>query len=123
MSATRWAAGRCLLNRGSMINLAFTGGSATSNLFDPFSGVIICGLRGEDPVASKRQVVAQRKIEMKPKVPTFDECATQYIASHRAVAFNRLTRRPAKAYVGLTQNLLDLRAVQENRAQNKDLEV
>ena len=33
-----------LLNRGSMINLAFTGGSATSNLFDPFSGVIIRGL-------------------------------------------------------------------------------
>jgi adenosylhomocysteinase len=33
-----------LLNRGSMINLAFTGGSATSNLFDPFSGVMIRGL-------------------------------------------------------------------------------
>ena len=33
-----------LLNRGSMINLAFTGGSATSSLFDPFSGVIIRGL-------------------------------------------------------------------------------
>ena len=33
-----------LLNRGSMINLAFTGGSATSALFDPFSGVMIRGL-------------------------------------------------------------------------------
>lgn len=33
-----------LLNRGSMINLAFTGSSATSNMFDPFSGVIIRGL-------------------------------------------------------------------------------
>lgn len=33
-----------LLNRGSMINLAFTGGSATSSMFDPFSGVIIRGL-------------------------------------------------------------------------------
>jgi adenosylhomocysteinase len=33
-----------LLNRGSMINLAFTGGSATSSLFDPFSGVMIRGL-------------------------------------------------------------------------------
>ena len=33
-----------LLSRGSMINLAFTGGSAASNLFDPFSGVIIRGL-------------------------------------------------------------------------------
>jgi adenosylhomocysteinase len=27
-----------------MINLAFTGGSATSSLFDPFSGVMIRGL-------------------------------------------------------------------------------
>lgn len=33
-----------LLNRGSMINLAFTGSSAISNLFDPFSGVMIRGL-------------------------------------------------------------------------------
>ncbi|MEO6396451.1 MAG: NAD(P)-dependent oxidoreductase [Devosia sp.] len=33
-----------LLNRGSMINLAFTGRSATSSMFDPFSGVIIRGL-------------------------------------------------------------------------------
>jgi adenosylhomocysteinase len=33
-----------LLNRGSMINLAFTGGSATSSLFDPFSAVMIRGL-------------------------------------------------------------------------------
>lgn len=33
-----------LLNRGSMINLAFTGSSAVSAMFDPFSGVIIHGL-------------------------------------------------------------------------------
>ncbi len=40
--------------------------------------------RGEDPIASKRQVQAQRKIELKPKVPTFAECARQYIASHKS---------------------------------------
>lgn len=40
--------------------------------------------RGEDPIANKRQVEAKRKIEMKPKVPTFAECATQYIASHKS---------------------------------------
>lgn len=33
-----------LLNRGSMINLAFKGGFATSDLFDPFSGVMVHGL-------------------------------------------------------------------------------
>ena len=40
--------------------------------------------RGEDPIAAKREVQVQRKIEMKPKVPTFAECAAKYIASHRA---------------------------------------
>jgi integrase len=40
--------------------------------------------RGEDPIANKRQVEAKRKIEMKPKVPTFAECAAKYIASHKA---------------------------------------
>jgi integrase len=40
--------------------------------------------RGEDPIASKREVQAQRKIEMKPKVPTFAECAEKYIASHKS---------------------------------------
>ncbi|MBI4923072.1 MAG: integrase arm-type DNA-binding domain-containing protein [Devosia nanyangense] len=39
--------------------------------------------RGEDPIASRREVQAQRKVEMKPKVPTFAECASQYIASHK----------------------------------------
>src|SRR3569832_866493 len=38
--------------------------------------------RGEDPIANKREVEAMRKIEEKPKAPTFDECAKDYIASH-----------------------------------------
>jgi adenosylhomocysteinase len=33
-----------LLNRGSLINIAFTGGFASSDSFDPFSGVMIRGL-------------------------------------------------------------------------------
>ena len=36
---------------------------------------------GEDPIAAKREVQVQRKIEMKPGVPTFAECAEKYIAS------------------------------------------
>ncbi|OJX47967.1 site-specific integrase [Devosia sp. 66-22] len=40
--------------------------------------------RGEDPIASKREVQAQRKIDMKPKIPTFAECAEKYIASHKS---------------------------------------
>ncbi|MEP7241519.1 MAG: integrase arm-type DNA-binding domain-containing protein [Devosia sp.] len=40
--------------------------------------------RGEDPIANKRQVEAKRKIEMRPKVPTFAECAAKYISSHKA---------------------------------------
>jgi integrase len=40
--------------------------------------------RGEDPIASKREVQAQRRIEMKPKVPTFAECAEKYIAAHKS---------------------------------------
>ncbi|MBL8600048.1 MAG: integrase arm-type DNA-binding domain-containing protein [Devosia sp.] len=40
--------------------------------------------RGEDPIAAKREVQVQRKIEMKQKVPTFAECAEKYIASHKA---------------------------------------
>ena len=40
--------------------------------------------RGEDPIANKRQVEAKRKIEMKPNVPAFADCATQYIASHKS---------------------------------------
>jgi hypothetical protein len=39
--------------------------------------------RGEDPIASKRQIETTRKIEMQPKVPTFAECAARYIASHK----------------------------------------
>jgi len=38
--------------------------------------------RGEDPMAQKREVEAKRQIEIKPKAPTFDECAKQYVASH-----------------------------------------
>lgn len=33
-----------LLNRGSLLNIAFTGGFASSNSFDPFSAVMIRGL-------------------------------------------------------------------------------
>jgi integrase len=40
--------------------------------------------RGEDPIAAKREVQVQRKIEMKSKAPTFAECAAKYIASHKA---------------------------------------
>src|SRR3954451_22666508 len=40
--------------------------------------------RGEDPIASKREVEAKRHIADKPKAPTFDECAKQYIASHES---------------------------------------
>jgi integrase len=40
--------------------------------------------RGGDPMASKRDAQAQRSIEQKPKAPTFDECAKQYIASHES---------------------------------------
>jgi integrase len=38
--------------------------------------------RGGDPIAEKRQIEAQRAVAMKPKAPTFEECAKQYIASH-----------------------------------------
>jgi integrase len=40
--------------------------------------------RGEDPIASKREVEAKRQIESKAQAPTFDECAKQYIASHES---------------------------------------
>ena len=40
--------------------------------------------RGEDPIAQKREVEAKRQIEEKPKAPTFDECAKQYVASHES---------------------------------------
>lgn len=40
--------------------------------------------RGGDPLADKRQVQAQRTAEQKPKAPTFDECAKQYIAAHES---------------------------------------
>src|SRR3569833_593852 len=40
--------------------------------------------RGEDPIANKRQIEAKRQIEEKPKAPTFDECARNYIASHES---------------------------------------
>src|ERR1700712_55780 len=40
--------------------------------------------RGEDPIASKREVAAKRQIEEKPKAPTFDECAKQYVASYES---------------------------------------
>jgi integrase len=40
--------------------------------------------RGADPIAAKREVEAQRIVEQKPKAPTFDECARQYIASHES---------------------------------------
>jgi integrase len=40
--------------------------------------------RGEDPIASKREVEAKRQIEEKAKAPSFDECAKQYIASHES---------------------------------------
>lgn len=40
--------------------------------------------RGEDPIANKREVEAKRQIEEKPKAPTFDECAKNYIASHES---------------------------------------
>lgn len=40
--------------------------------------------RGEDPIARKREVRAQRRVELKPKIPTFAECASQYIASHKS---------------------------------------
>src|SRR3569623_1130472 len=40
--------------------------------------------RGEDPIANKREVEAKRQIEEKPKAPTFDECAKQYIASYES---------------------------------------
>src|SRR3569833_599690 len=38
-------------------------------------------MRGEDPIAQKREVVAKRQIEQKPMAPTFDECAKNYVAS------------------------------------------
>jgi hypothetical protein len=53
--------------------------------------------RGEDPIANKRQVEAKRKIEMKPKVPTFAECATQYIASHKSGWKNESTLSNGRA--------------------------
>jgi len=40
--------------------------------------------RGADPIAAKREVEAKRIVEQKPKAPTFDECARQYIASHES---------------------------------------
>jgi integrase len=40
--------------------------------------------RGADPLSEKREVEAKRQIEEKPKAPTFDECAKQYIASHES---------------------------------------
>jgi integrase len=40
--------------------------------------------RGEDPIANKRQVAATRQVEIKPKAPSFDECAKNYIASHQS---------------------------------------
>jgi hypothetical protein len=36
--------------------------------------------RGSDPIAAKREVEAKRIVEQKPKAPSFDECAKQYIA-------------------------------------------
>jgi integrase len=40
--------------------------------------------RGEDPIANKRQVEAKQKAEAKPKAPTFEECAKQYIQTHES---------------------------------------
>jgi integrase len=40
--------------------------------------------RGADPLTEKREVEAKRQIEEKPRAPTFDECAKQYIASHES---------------------------------------
>jgi integrase len=40
--------------------------------------------RGGDPLGEKRQVQLQRRLEDKPKAPTFDECAKQYIAAHES---------------------------------------
>src|SRR3954470_2358077 len=47
--------------------------------------------RGEDPIASKRQVEAKRKVELKPKVPTFAECAAKYIAPIRPAGRTKST--------------------------------
>src|SRR3569623_2142233 len=51
--------------------------------------------RGEDPIANKREVETKRQIEEKPKAPTFDECAKNYIASHESSWKNAL-----KTYAG-----------------------
>ena len=40
--------------------------------------------RGEDPIANKREVEAKQKAETKPKSPTFEECAKQYIQTHES---------------------------------------
>jgi integrase len=40
--------------------------------------------RGGDPIADRREVEAKQQIARKPKAPTFDECAKQYVASHES---------------------------------------
>lgn len=40
--------------------------------------------RGEDPIANKREVEAKQRAEAKPKSPTFEECAKQYIQTHES---------------------------------------
>lgn len=74
------------------------------------SGAVGPGQRGEDPIANKREVEAKRQIEVKPKAPTFDECAKQYIASTPGDRLDPDGRAPQGGSLqGCAQVMADLR--------------
>ena len=69
-------------NQNQWLGLGSVEEKSFSEVRDEAAMLRVLVKRGGDPLAEKRQVQAQRVIEQKPKAPSFDECAKEYIALH-----------------------------------------